>query len=1130
MSHSCSYRGSTSDTDLRPEAGHYSSANRRHISPNVDFFRAPQESFSSYPCSSSSRGPTWAQDGALSILDSCGLEPSDLALLAELPEDVLTVDSLPYVLQQIKGKKGSVSSFAPTVPSPSFSYSSTSYHAASGSSSRIWDHLQRQKIQCPLDHVAGSLSSEQEHWRNSKTSSSVRSHPTASSASLLSSIHAVDFHCRPGPSEYGKAGRRGGPFYSQDCSSLSSATQGRRSRPTGISEPRSALPSHVYHPKPRVGHQVYQTSSTRSSSSQQAAATSIPSEKQALDFHGTCPTVFPYSCSLCDITVLSEMVWIKHINNSQHAEGQLSLLQQFPNWDCRVESVSRAKSQEKRNEEEKTVCSAQNDKFKPDTKSDKKPSKKGKVVCVKFPPQSVDETYLRKLTEPFGKIVKILMFPSLAFLELSSTEQVKDLVKFHSSYPPTVNGEQIEFSISNTFSFLQSSQVVSFTPVPTGEDGQSDLMSIVKRFGPPLYYLFLPSMAYVEMERAPDAQKLVDYYSSNTLRINNTCVKVSFSGEYRTLMRVPSANRYEEQKVSTKRTRSSSPDKEPKTESKRRQRSRDQEHERRKSKTRSREGSRNDRRTRTRSRSIDKSSQLASRDKSKTISNREGRSRSRERSSRGTRSRSRKRSNTKRKTRSRSRDKPKELSSTGSRTRSRSREKENKTSSSSTDESSSGSGEKLVEGKKAEFEPRKKKEAAPQVEVAVSSTEDSDIEGMEVIGEDGELVQEEIQNDVEAKEASEMEHQSDRTDSLEDKPMDVTVGKNEQMEDMYETKKPKGESESVMERKLEDEKASDFPVDLENCITLDDLEDDNQGEDVRDEAECLSRVVHCRNLPTSFFTDADFIRLVRDYGKAVRYLLLRQSQEAFIEMWSSSEAQKAVHELTQKPITLNGSTVFADISHKYQKLSNGWEIHLDSDSEESSSRSEQRSQAPDREDTSSKSSKEGSNRLSPEREPSVTETDCCIRTTSNPESSRNVTEKESASEKSQKEPFAETSGDDDSGLNRGSDGEKDELMQETPDSRPQPQQKPEKDDQLQCSGSVHPEPGLVGGAAEPQEPPRPVGTEFVRPVVGYFCSLCQLIYVNEEEAKQQHCSTLTHYSKYQEKMREKPMEGSVCEQ
>lgn len=47
-------------------------------------------------------------------------------------------------------------------------------------------------------------------------------------------------------------------------------------------------------------------------------------------------------------------------------------------------------------------------------------TEKSKVVCVKFPAQSVDEAYLRKLTEPFGKIVKILMFPSLVSAHAST--------------------------------------------------------------------------------------------------------------------------------------------------------------------------------------------------------------------------------------------------------------------------------------------------------------------------------------------------------------------------------------------------------------------------------------------------------------------------------------------------------------------------------------------------------------------------------------------------------------------------------------------------------------------------------------------------------------------------------------
>lgn len=40
-------------------------------------------------------------------------------------------------------------------------------------------------------------------------------------------------------------------------------------------------------------------------------------------------------------------------------------------------------------------------------------------------------------------------------MELGSVDQAKDLVKFHENHPPTVNGGQMEFRMSNTFSFLQ---------------------------------------------------------------------------------------------------------------------------------------------------------------------------------------------------------------------------------------------------------------------------------------------------------------------------------------------------------------------------------------------------------------------------------------------------------------------------------------------------------------------------------------------------------------------------------------------------------------------------------------------------------------------------------------------------
>lgn len=57
---------------------------------------------------------------------------------------------------------------------------------------------------------------------------------------------------------------------------------------------------------------------------------------------------------------------------------------------------------------------------------------------------------------------------------------------------------------------------------------------------------------------------------------------------------------------------------------------------------------------------------------------------------------------------------------------------------------------------------------------------------------------------------------------------------------------------------------------------------------------------------------------------------------------------------------------------------------------------------------------------------------------------------------------------------------------------------------------------------EPQNPNKPIGVEFVRPVVGYFCNLCQQIYADEDEAKVVHCSTAAHYRKYQEKTGKDP--------
>ncbi|PWA32951.1 hypothetical protein CCH79_00015504 [Gambusia affinis] len=45
----------------------------------------------------------------------------------------------------------------------------------------------------------------------------------------------------------------------------------------------------------------------------------------------------------------------------------------------------------------------------------------------------------------------------------------------------------------------------------------------------------------------------------------------------------------------------------------------------------------------------------------------------------------------------------------------------------------------------------------------------------------------------------------------------------------------------------------------------------------------------------------------------------------------------------------------------------------------------------------------------------------------------------------------------------------------------------------------------------PFTPKNPLGKEFVNPTSGFFCSLCSVFYLNEDTAKEIHCSSQEHY-------------------
>ncbi|KAF7663637.1 hypothetical protein LDENG_00206230, partial [Lucifuga dentata] len=751
---------------------------------------------------------------------------------------------------------------------------------------------------------------------------------------------------------------------------------------------------------------------------------------------------------------------------------------QYPKWDCRVETARRAddKAENPTNEGRLAHQTANQDQNSQSKKNrQKKLSEKSKVVCVKFPPQSLDETYLRKLMEPFGKIVKLVMFPSFAYVELGSSDQAKDLVKFYNNNPPTVNGHEINFSISSILNFLQSSQVLTFIPAPVGEEGRSDLLSIIKRFGPVLYTLFLPSMAFVEMKKAEDAQKLVNYYSSTALRLNNDVIKVAFSGEYKTLMQVPSAKRYEE-KSSTMKTRSPGKEEEDRTVSSKKRRSssndrkekgkNEREEERRKGEEskkgekdmesrREREENKKDERKKDKEEDTTKGEKKDKEIKIKREENKKGEKKEEEskKDRDDTKKGDKKATEIKREGEEKESKKAEEKKERnekeekerrhGEEEKKRKNEEErgsserrNRLRSRDEEKPSTSSVEKMVvpvKTERTEITIGNEETAPPAVpkpeadfkaeSESESSGEDSDIEGMEVIGEDEEnlddddITDEDLEmeedkvEDKQEEEASEEEddkaettdsHEQEtekevKNDNQEKKPMEESVEvtkikegeiieKNkeqqekpikeeeeevqkpvkrkkedeEEKEQPMTKKKKEEEEEEEEERKMQEketesetqpgedeecvhsEKEVDFPIDLENCITLDELNEDETEvpPDDKDKYERRSRspckrVIYINSLPPrGVYSDTEFVKMVKDFGKACRYILLSKRQEGFIEMSNSSEAARAVRELRHKNFFFHGFKPGIFISCKYQRLIMGWKVEPDNDSDE----------------------------------------------------------------------------------------------------------------------------------------------------------------------------------------------------
>ncbi|GAA6099194.1 matrin-3-like isoform X1 [Tachysurus ichikawai] len=1008
---------------------------------------------------------------ALSFLHSCGLDPSDLALLAELPEHLITVETLPKLLLQVKERK--LSSTSSSRPSTNQPLDDTSACAFEGSSNPT-------PIEYPIArpvHPVYPLPPEQvqtwqDRWGNPRRTSTLT---TSISCSSSKSSSVPDYSLSTDSDPY--------------CNTTESPEPSSQSFVD--SGPRPLLSLRLEPP------------------------VITPTKKEASDFNCKVPPAFPHVCRLCDISIHSTRDWFFHVRGSEHAKSQLELVKKYPKWD-------------------QTVESARNESF------------------------EVYKVPTRKEASDFNGVVPPV-FPYLCVLcnitvfsekdwsaHVTGGQHAQSQLDLMAKYPVwdgTVRSSRRNdgntstdmrdgTSKGNTSDKMSQakdepgSRVVSFTPLPVGDGITAELTAIAKHFGSVKKSLFLPNQGYVEMTCLAEAKKVVEHYSANQLKLKGKLIQVAYSYEYNSLREtevndIKQSRRSHTQRRSSPSIRSIQRD----SSSPRRIRSSEKTHcspKRRHSSDRTRSSPK---RRHSSERTHSSAKRKRSAERTYSITQR-------------TRSVERTRSSPKRRNSSeRTHTSPKRRHSPEKTHSSRSRHvkegedslKLKESTSFSSNSCHSSSPVVKAETSKSNADTEEKKSVSNNNVGSMDS--DSDLEGLEVIADDGE----ELAHDIDDYEPT----RSD-TENLPSEPMDVTdihteeelnTGENSPHSDTSETSNCLKEGQKLHEHKEQEIKKEDhdIPKILENCVTLDEfteedfsdcqesdeakpsilqtqessevvttstnpvfytkqsepesptaepesptaeppesptaepesptaepeplkeqpelptegtskttaephtseiledaafqLKEEHETEVLTDEdKENFGKVLEVRNLPSAEdYTDLDFLNIIKRYGDVIHHVLFRSCKKGFVEMALTSDAERVAADSKNQDIALRGQVLKIKVSENY--------CHLPED-----------------------------------------------------------------------------------GCNDGSDSDDEDIKKEDISKESNNKQ---QSDELN---------GNIDSSNESLKTDEPVGTEFVRPVVGYFCNLCNVIYATEEEAKDKHCKSPSHREKVKE---HKEKSGSV---
>ncbi|XP_054648063.1 matrin 3-like 1.2 isoform X2 [Dunckerocampus dactyliophorus] len=219
---------------------------------------------------------------------------------------------------------------------------------------------------------------------------------------------------------------------------------------------------------------------------------------------------------------------------------------------------------------------------------------RSRVVVVKYDRKPLSNKTLFAFTEPFGRLREHLILKNKAFLEMERHEEAQDMVNYYQLKPAMLYGKPVTFYLSRRLMAIEKDQrssdragdrlswegkgrgskVVYFSDLPREEDQKEELLTIAARFGVVEKHLFFTNQAFVQLGTSEDAEMMVKYYNVNPLTIKGRDIRINICTKYKTL----NINRRQEAAGNSRRGGANSTHSAPRNTSSSPSRSRDDEH------------------------------------------------------------------------------------------------------------------------------------------------------------------------------------------------------------------------------------------------------------------------------------------------------------------------------------------------------------------------------------------------------------------------------------------------------------------------------------------------------------------------------------------------------------------------